>query len=257
VDVLVTFALEREFAPWRTLREFHLASSGTAPRQPRVFVGKVGGTTVRAAVTGMGQPAAARAMSVLLARRPDVCISSGLAGGLRPQYQPGDVLLARAVRELGGERQQAADSALLAASRFLSCRVAELFLTSPRLIPAAWEKRRLGRLADVVEMESLTVLSAARERGVPAVAIRAIADTCDEDLPYDFACFMDEHGQPKRSRALAEIVRRPLRVPALLRLNRRSQRAAELLCRFLDEYVQVLPQLMTKEEDTLEGVAAT
>lgn len=257
MEVLVTFALEREFAPWRMLREFRQSSGGSAPGQPRVFAGKVGGATVRAAITGMGQPAATRALPVLLARRPDACISSGLAGGLRPQYQPGNVLLARAVRELDGEYQLAADSGLLAASRFLSCRVAELFLTSPRLVSAAWEKRRLGRIADAVEMESLAVLRAAQLRRIPALAIRAIADTCDEDLPYDFARFMDEHGQPKLSRALAEIARRPLRVPALLRLSRRSQRAAESLCHFLDEYVQVLSQLMTQEEDTLEGVAAT
>ncbi len=257
VKILVTFALEREFAPWRSLREFRPQGEVSAPGPPKLFVAKIGGAAVCVAITGMGQAAAARAMPSLLADRPDACISSGLAGGLRPQYQAGDVLLARAVRALGGEQKLAGDSALLSASRFTSCRIADLFLTSAMVIGAAWEKRRLGRIADAVEMESLAVLSAAREQGIPALAIRAIADTCDEDLPYDFGRFLDGSGQPKLSRALAEIARRPLRLPALLRLDRRSRRAAESLCRFLDDYVQLLPHLLAREEQTFEEVAAT
>ncbi len=37
--------------------------------------------------------------------------------------------------------------------------------------------------ADAVEMESFAVLSRARANGVPGIAIRAVSDTVDEDLP--------------------------------------------------------------------------
>jgi nucleoside phosphorylase len=258
VNILVTFALQREFAPWCSVRTFR-AEPGPAAAQPpvRVFCSEAGATRVRAAITGIGPRAAAQAMAALLASPPEVCISAGLAGGLRPQHRSGDVLLARVVRPLEGDRQLRCDSGLLSASRFLSCRIADLFLSSPRVIGFAWEKRRLGRLADAVEMESLAVLEAARRCGSAVLAVRAIADTCDEDLPYDFGRFVDAHGQPKLSRALAEVARRPLRLPALLRLNRRSRQAAEALCRFLEDYVQLLPQLLTHQTETPEGVAAT
>ncbi|MCL6480512.1 MAG: hypothetical protein K6U02_02180 [Firmicutes bacterium] len=258
MNILVTFALGREFAPWCRLRTFRAepAVSTTRP-QVHVFCSETGATRVRAAITGIGPQAVGQAMAALLASPPEVCISAGLAGGLRPQHRSGEVLLARAVRSLEGDRQLRCDPGLLSASRFLSCRIADLFLSSPRVIGSAWEKRRLGRLADAVEMESLVVLEAARQCGSAVLAIRAIADTCDEDLPYDFGRFVDAHGQPNLSRALAEVARRPLRLPALLQLNRRSRQAAEALCRFLEDYVQLLPQLLIHPAEAPEGVAAT
>ncbi|MCL6566368.1 MAG: hypothetical protein K6U09_08080 [Acidobacteriia bacterium] len=258
VNILVTFALEREFAPWRALRTFRREQDTSSARLPvPVFCSEAGSARLRVAITGMGPQAAEQAMTSLLTEPPEVCISAGLAGGLRAQHRSGDVLLARAVRALDADRQLVCDSGLLSASRFLSCRIAELFLNSPRIIRFAWEKRRLGRQADAVEMESLAVLEAARRCGSAVLAVRAIADTCDQDLPYDFGQFVDVHGQPKPSRAVAAVARQPLRLPALLRLNRQSRQAAEALCRFLEDYVQLLPQLLAHPAEAPEGVAAT
>ncbi len=44
-------------------------------------------------------------------------------------------------------------------------------------------------------MESYTILAEAARYGVPAVAIRAISDTVDFDMPYDFESARDAQGQ--------------------------------------------------------------
>jgi adenosylhomocysteine nucleosidase len=91
-----------------------------------------------------------------------------------------------------------------------------------------------------VEMESFELLRAASARGIPAVAVRAISDTVDEDLPLDMNQVFTEAGQVSIPRVLGQVARRPQALPGLVRLGRQSQDAAESLARFLDAYLPVL-----------------
>ena len=94
--ILVTFALETEFAPWRALRKFRRSMWGTA----EAYFAEVGGAEVGVVLTGVGSRQAALAVSKVSWGEPDTmqfCISSGLAGALKPDYQVGQVLAARMV----------------------------------------------------------------------------------------------------------------------------------------------------------------
>ena len=58
--------------------------------------------------------------------------------------------------------------------------------STDRVIVGAAAKGELGRVADVVEMESGDVLFEANAFGARVIAVRGISDTWDEDLPIDF-----------------------------------------------------------------------
>ena len=72
------------------------------------------------------------------------------------------------------------------------------------------------------------------------VAIRAISDTADEDLPLDFNRVTDISGDVSIKRILGEVAGAPSSIPALVRFGKRSRIAAESLASFLERYLQAL-----------------
>ncbi len=89
--ILVTFAVEAEFAPWRRRHAFVSVSMPTpVGLQPHFFYrGTVFENDVDVLLTGIGWDESKRgnwpryALRELLKNKPDLLISSGLAGGLR------------------------------------------------------------------------------------------------------------------------------------------------------------------------------
>src|SRR5271169_368236 len=213
MKILVTFAVRSELAPWRRRRSF-LRLPGDWP----VFETMFGGTQIRAILTGMGQEHALKAAKRSLAYRPDICISTGLAGSLRSGYQPGDILAARLVSEAGEPVAVASHRELLSTAVDCGARQIERMATSKTLVARAEQKRELGSQAEAVDMESYTILAEAARCGVPAVAVRAICDTVDFDMPYDFERARDAQGQIRMMRVVSQILRRPTGLPDLLRL---------------------------------------
>lgn len=245
MKALFTFALETEFAPWRQLRKFHAADWGGS----KLWCADADGLEIAVVLTGAGPRLARQAASQAINNGDDslrFCISSGLAGGLRSEHQTGDLLVARAVfPENVGEGDRVEDQidsseALVSFAAECGAKVVERFLTTARVIGRSDEKKHLGQSADAVEMESLGVLSAAEERGVPAVAIRVISDTVDEDLPLDMNEVLTDAGRVSIPRVLGQVALHPGAVPGLMRLGRDSKRAAVTLCEFLDRYARRL-----------------
>lgn len=239
--ILVTFALENEFAPWRGLRRFYRLKSDAAD----VFRAEIGGAEVNVILTGVGARQARLDISKLARGVHDTvefCISSGFAGALRPQYQIGQVLAARMLvgdRGLAWARGRALEGSapLLSFAEDCGATVVGRFYTVEHVVSRAEEKRHLGSTADALEMESFAILSKARACGVPGIAIRSISDTVDDDLPLDMNQVLNQEGGLSVPRLLGQVAIRPYSIPALLRLGRRSRRAAESLVAFLDRYV--------------------
>ncbi len=250
--ILVTFAVDAEFAPWQRLREFR----GAAASSLRIFDAEIGGVQVRAVLTGMGKASARQALRAAFDGPVDLCISTGLAGGFKPSYSAGEILVARRVIEGLQGPGIASDEALRTAAADHGARVVDAFLSSGRLIREAAEKRRLSAFADAVDMESYEVLRVAGERGVPAVAVRVVSDPCEMDLPYDFERIVDAGGRVQLLGLIGQVLRRPHRVPGLIRLGRQSRRAAERLAQFLDAFVGSLA-LQSSEYEFDSAVAAT
>jgi hypothetical protein len=107
-------------------------------------------------------------------------------------------------------------------------------------------------------MESFQVLLKARTDGIPAVAIRSISDSVDEDLPLDMNEVFTESGEVSVPRVLGQVAMRPQSLPALIRLGRKSKQAAESLAEFLDHYIVALSQrAKALESGTTEAASPT
>src|SRR5260370_16914443 len=99
--VLVTFAVEAEFAPWRRRHSF-VRQRIDAPRickSALSYQADLDGVTVDVLLTGMGweYSAGRDALRALFRGDPDYCISTGLAGGLKPEWKCGDIVAAREI----------------------------------------------------------------------------------------------------------------------------------------------------------------
>jgi nucleoside phosphorylase len=242
VRVLVTFALETEFAPWRALRKFRRAKWETAS----VFRTEIGEAEVNVLLTGVGAPHAALMSLSEIARGEsdtvEFCVSAGLAGALQPEYRIGQVLAARTIvaeraAEGAGSRTMESSAPLLEFAGDCGATIVKRFYTAGHVVSRAEEKEQLGLAADAVEMESFAILSRARANGVPGVAIRSISDTVNEDLPLPMDDLFDESGAVSLPRVIGQVARRPGAIPGLVKLGQQSKRAAESLASFLDRYV--------------------
>ena len=234
--VVITFALAEEFAAWRRRRPFR-----RSPNTPiRAYDARLDGVCVHVVLTGIGPRAAAAASAVVFRDRPDLCISSGLAGGLSGALRVADVVAPERVRGPDGCAIDA-DPSLLALAARCGAKAINTLHSSPMVIATSDEKRRMSVVADAVDMESATILTESRKRGVPAIAIRAISDPADRDLPIDFNRVLTDDGRLSVIRVIGALARRPDAVPGLVRLGVGGRRAATALSLFLDTYLEHLP----------------
>lgn len=257
--ILVTFALENEFAPWRSIRDFEPARLGDA----EVRLAEFGTAQLTVALTGVGARRAAMTASKIMDREYgsfDCCISSGLAGGLRNNYRIGEVLAARRVlseapRADGSSQLLESSGALVSFAADCGATVADQFFSADHIVSSAEEKQLLGKDSDAVEMESFEILRESQAVGVPAIAIRALSDTSAEDLPIDMSRVFSERGQVSIPRVMGQVALNPQSLPGLIRLGKNSGIAAQSLARFLDRYVGTLASQALRLETKSSSVA--
>ena len=241
--ILVTFAVDAEFAPWRKLRQFQRKASA----EMEYSVCQVGGVELGVLLTGIGgKKAWTEATRIIWDSDVDVCISSGLAGGLRPEHRAGEILAAEKVVAAGSVHFVTCNASLLQCATDCGAKRVRSFYTANRVIVESKEKRELGAIADAVEMESSEILQEAAAFGARGIAVRAISDTADEDLPLDFNRLASDSGDVSLLKVFGEVVASPSSIPALVRFGRRSQVAAESLAGFLERYVSTLAPVLTQ-----------
>lgn len=244
--VLVTFAVDAEFAPWRRLRKFRSIDYDGL----RLWKANAGATEITALVTGVGQQSAARTMGLMMKMADenchfDVCISSGLAGALQAGLAPGDIIAPQLlIAELShadvDSDQLKVDPELRKRALGMGAVPANCLFTTDRVFVKASQKQSCSSRAQSVDMESFDIVKQAKAWGARAVVVRAISDTADEDLPINFNDTLSNTNQISLAKVLRELMKNPLVLPGLLRFGKQSQRAAQRLANFLDGYVQAL-----------------
>src|SRR4029077_2265697 len=177
--ILVTFAVEAEFAPWRRLRDLRVNKMGDIS----VYQAQIGRASVDFVVTGMGGENARRVANVVMAQPYDICVAAGFAGALKPEHAIGTILAAEAVQQIGKSKTVQSSRPLVRAAGMDGAFRSKMFLTSDSVIRSAEEKAKLAPFADAVDMESFTTLSAAGQHKISAIAIRVISDTSNRDIP--------------------------------------------------------------------------
>ena len=233
--ILVTFAVDWEFKPWLRLGRFQsVAANG------RTFRGEIGGQDVRVILTGVGMANAARAVRAFVDDVPDLCVTSGLAGGLKNQHRPGEILAARAVRSLDGATAYESEGELFTAAVECGAKPVDLFISTGRVVRTVQEKSRLSACADAVDMESFAIMKEMSGLGVPCIAVRSVSDSAEMDVPCDFDSALDPSGRIRITRVLGQVATDPRQAWPLARLGMRSSRAAASLARYLQSYITCL-----------------
>jgi adenosylhomocysteine nucleosidase len=228
VLVVTTFALDSEFAAWRRLRPFRRID-GPVP----IYETRIDRVHLRVVLTGIGSVAATAAADTIFREKPDLCIASGLAGGLSDTLRVADIVAADRVCGPTGASIPCDPPALKLALECGARRIHALY-SAPAIVITVEQKRQLSAIGEAVDVESRTILGESQQRNVPALALRAISDTATFDLPLDFNRALSLQGKIDRSRLLAAVIRRPKALPGLVRLGILGYRAATALAVCLD-----------------------
>lgn len=191
------------------------------------------------AASGDGPQNAERgAGSLCDAVRPSVLIGAGVAGGLTPRLFAGSLVASRRIVDEAGEAPRP-DEALLARAVAAGA-AAATFVTVSRPVVAASAKAGLAqkfatddRDPAAVDMESAAWSRAAAARGIPFLAVRAISDRFDEDLPSYLADCVGADGGVRRGAVVRRALVHPASIPALWRMRRRVEAAVAVLAEFL------------------------
>ena len=196
-------------------------------------------------VSGIGAKNAARQMTqILAAERVKRLIVCGFGGGLTEEITPGSLIVADHVLD-------ATVASSVAPKVYTPDRqMWELaegphgdLVTVGHVLTTPDEKRalHLWTKAHMADMETVGAVAAAEQAGVPWLAVRAATDSLEGALPLDFNALTDADGNVDRRRVIAATLAKPWKIPALIRLGRHSALAAKNLGRFLEDYLQQLP----------------
>lgn len=182
-----------------------------------------------------GDAVRGRTLAARAAETADGLLSFGIAGGLALRLAAGTLLLPRMVIAASGERL-AVDvglhrrilTALAAAG--LHAETGDLLaleaIVATRHTKAAQHARH-GTLA--VDLESQHAAHAAQAASKPFLVLRAVADPAGRSLPPAALVGLHPSGRAAPGRVLAEVLRQPGQIPALIATARDTRRALSAL----------------------------
>jgi hopanoid-associated phosphorylase len=177
--------------------------------------------------SGAGPCNAKAAAEQLVSQGAERLISWGCAAALSAALRPGALVLADDLISENGRRD--ANSCVSQTWRahvkgLLSAMVPVYqgaLVESARLVASSNEKHRLhaqtGAIA--VDMESLAIARIASRRQKAFLAIRAIADPVEMDLPKAVSYSLSEQGEVVLRRLILHLLRNPVELPGLVSLG--------------------------------------
>ncbi len=179
--------------------------------------GELNGKPVLMGCTGIGIRKARKGTSYLIQKfRPDLIISAGYGGGLKPGLRVGDIVVGEWVLSLEkGEKKKLY-------SKIPNLKTAYLnggLLTENRFIYDPIDKKNLfhetGALS--VDMETWGVVEAAEKSGVPVIAVRSISDVNQDELP-DMGRIYDGSGKIMNTKTLKYFIANPSKFYPFIKL---------------------------------------
>jgi adenosylhomocysteine nucleosidase len=196
--------------------------------------------------TGVGRARSARALQTCLEHeRPAWLISTGYAGGLKPNLPVGTLILGDSVGLYDADAaafersRRPSDARLLThAAQILAQKkrayVRGISLTSAVALAGVADKQRAGEMtgASAVEMESWDIATIAAGAGIPFLYLRGISDSLEQPLDLTLAqSFIT--GRKGRWPSLMTALTSPLRAVAALRLLWACRMTSRRLCQAL------------------------
>ncbi|MDD2581200.1 MAG: phosphorylase [Desulfuromonadaceae bacterium] len=199
--------------------------------------------------SGMGFDNAARAAEALIREeKPDLLISVGFCGGIAPELNVGDVVVAQRIVIAAGSGIEEVPVLFSAAGQaFVAHQAgARVFGGTFAGTPVITSKERLAAMLPagspfpVVEMESAAIATIAVGSGIPLLALRAVSDPAGEELGFSLDEFCDARMRIRPHRVLLTILRKPRIIPQLIRLARNSRVAAHSLTAAMEQLLPLL-----------------
>jgi nucleoside phosphorylase len=262
--ILVTFAVEAEFAPWRKRHDLVPISMPTpiGLQSYSFYRGTVFENDVDVLLTGIGwdeNKGGNRSRFVLrelLRNKPDMCISSGLAGGLRGDLRCGDIVAAAEVLLRTGGDTFHSNANLLALAKDAGARIGMKQITETHIVCEASAKSALSNFGDFVDMEGYHILQIVSGTRIPAISVRAISDTRDMNLPPEIGKVVGREGNVQAIPLLRLIMKRPAQIRSLVSFGVHSRYAAMGLADFLDRFLETAGGDRSEAQAKREAVAA-
>ena len=204
-------------------------------------------------VLGVGPERAGAAMAALLENRRskiDGVLLVGVAGGVDPELETGDLLLADRHALQNGASQGAGQAIKPDAEMLQSAQKAALELSVPifnggsltvdHLVAEPHEREALRTEYQVysVNMEDYRAAEAAQNAGVPFLSVRVVLDTASQRLPGYLPGLARS-----RYKVVTKILLMPWRIPTMLRLKRQLQLCQAVLTNFGVSYLKVTGNL--------------
>lgn len=193
------------------------------------------------ALSGMGPAAARRAGETLIRRcRPELLVSLGFGGALTPGLAAGDVVLGETfwhydpdTRELRASSQPASRSLTHLPQALKKAGLTIIngsVVSTTRIIHKGNQSAPLSGLPHpVLDLETAILAELAAAQALPFLSLRGITDTATEEIPEFLRRAADQEAAVGVTTALAWLAQDFRRLQDLLRLWRRSRRAAQAL----------------------------
>jgi len=180
--------------------------------------------TLILAYSGAGANNARTASELLIAQGATRLISWGCAAALGESLKPGDLVLADTLLDAEGARIGIPavwhDFAKNLLSNTLKVHTGGL-VESKTIVASGKDKKRLytqtGAIA--LDMESIAIAKAALQNSLPFLAVRAIADPVNMDLPKAINHSLNNEGDIVLSKLLLFIALHPAELPGLIKLG--------------------------------------
>lgn len=196
-------------------------------------LGRLGAAQAVLAVAGDGPASARRRLEALLLTA-DVrrILAIGIAGAASPGLAPAALVAPGRVFR-GTSAVPGPDPAWLGQARERAGASGGVLVTVGRLSLAAAERAELARRFEdepvVVDLETAIWAELAAGRGIPYLAVRAVFDRSETDLPAWIATCIGQDGGVSRPKILLRAAARPGRIKQLLELRRRVGACSERL----------------------------
>jgi adenosylhomocysteine nucleosidase len=231
--IAVTFALPQESSEFlRRLRNKSCADRNGN----RIIRGNIDDREIEVLHTGVGEKVCRERLGKFLqGQELELLISSGFAGALDDQLEPGDLLLADNFSTVDPRTKHSSFSELQIWTGNL--------VTVPALIHSREERSKLAQSsgAAAIDMETEFIARACAEHGIPLLSLRVISDTPQQVFPAPPNVLFDMARQRTDLVKLAKFfVTHPTRVPSLVQFARRIARARKILA---DALVGILREL--------------
>jgi adenosylhomocysteine nucleosidase len=200
--------------------------------------------------SGMGSSkAAAAALSLIAALRPDQIISAGFGGAVRKGLETGDIVVAGQVVSLtDGKFSDAAAiengpvlTSLRACLEGRGLRIEDGCIVTTSSIVRKDEVSRMlpeGLMNPVLDMETSAVAEAAACHGIPLVAVRAISDPAEEELLFSIEDLCDRELNIRIGRVILTMLRNPRVLRQMLRLARNAKVCGNNLAVVLERVIR-------------------